>query len=101
MAVFAVSMRHTPESCPMFNEEVKKKFKEAVVRREEVAKKHGVKILTAYTSTLDHVIFYIIEAPSQQSVESYFSEIGFAFWNTIEIRQASLVEDVIKKVIGK
>jgi len=101
MPVFSVTMRHTPESCPMFNEDVRKKFKELVRKREEVAKKHGIKVLSAYTSTMDHLTLYVVEAPSQQAVESYFTEIGFAFWNTVDIRQVKHVEDVVKKVLGE
>ena len=101
MPIFAVHMKHTPESCPMFNNDVKKRFKEVVGKREEVAKKHGIKVLSAYTSTLEHKVFFIIDAPSQQAVESYLTEIGFAFWNSIEIlTQVQLVEDVIKRVVG-
>ena len=65
MPIFAVNMKHTPESCPMFNNDVKKKFKELVGKREEVKKKHGINIISAYTSTLSHLIFIIAEAPSQ------------------------------------
>jgi len=85
----------------MFNNAVKKKFKEHVSRRTDVAKKHEIKVLSAYTSILDHLIFYVIEALSQQAVENYFIEIGFAFWNNIEIRQARAVKDVVKKVVGE
>jgi hypothetical protein len=85
----------------MFNAEVKKRFKEVVSKREEVAKKHGVKVLSAWTSVLEHLVFYIIEAPSQTAVEDYFKEIGFAFWNNVEIRQVRPVEDVIKSVVEK
>ncbi len=101
MPIFAVNMKHTPESCPMFNNDVRKRFKEVVGKREEVARKHEVKVLSAYTSILDHLIFYVVEAPSQQAVENYFVEIGFAFWNSVEIRQARLVDDVIKRVVGE
>jgi len=80
MPTFSVNLKHTVESCAMFNTEVKKKFKEMVSKREEVARKHGVKILSAWTSVLEHLVFYIIEAPSQTSIEDYFKEIGFAFW---------------------
>lgn len=101
MPIFAVTMKHTPESCAMFNDAVKKKFKELVGKRAEVAEKHEIKVLSAYTSILDHLIFYVVEAPSQQAVENYFLEIGFAFWNNVEIRQARPVEDVVKKVVGE
>ena len=101
MPVFSVTMRHTPESCPMFNEDVKKKFKELVRKREQVAKKHEIKVLSAYTSIMDHLAFFVVEAPSQVAVENYFMEIGFAFWNNVEIRQVRPVEDVVKKVTGE
>jgi hypothetical protein len=32
---FAVNMKHTAESCPLFNAEVKKRFKEMLGKREE------------------------------------------------------------------
>jgi len=100
LPIFAVFMKHTPESCPMFNTDVRNKFKEAVRAREGAAKKHEIKIISAYTTLLDHSVYYIVEAPSQQAVENYFVEIGFAFWNDVGIRQAKLVEDVIKKIMG-
>jgi len=101
MPLFSVNMKHTAESCAMFNEQVKKKFKEAVGKRQEIAKKHDIKVLSAYTSILDHLIFYIVEAPSQVAVENYFVETGFAFWNNVEIRQVKTVEDVVKKVTSE
>jgi len=95
---FSVNMKHTVESCSIFNLDVKKKFKEVIGKREEAATKHGVKVVSAWTSTLDHLIFYIVEAPSHTAVEDYFKEIGFAFWNTVEIRQVKLVEEVLKGI---
>jgi L-rhamnose mutarotase len=64
----------------MFNAEVKKRFKEVVIKREEVAKKHGVKVLSAWTSVLEHLVFYIIEAPSQTAVEDYFKRALYLSW---------------------
>jgi len=95
---FSVNMKHSVESCPLFNAEVKKQFREVIGKREEAAKKHGVKVLSAWTSTLEHLIFYILKAPSQLAVEEYFKETGFAFWNTVEIRQVKLVEDVLRGI---
>jgi len=94
---FSVNMKHTVESCPLFNAQVKKKFNAVIGKREEAAKKHKIKVLSAWTSVLDHLIFYIVEAPSQKA-EDYFIEIGFAFWNNLEIRQVKLVEDVLRSI---
>ena len=104
MPTFAVNMKHTVESCPLFNAEVKKGFKETLGKREEAwdrAKKHGVNVLSAWTSVLDHIVFYIVEASSQEAVEEYLNDIGFAFWNNIEIRQVKPAEDIIKAIIEK
>jgi len=101
---FAVNMKHSAESCPLFNAEVKMKFKEMLGKREDAwdrAKKHGMQMLSAWTSILEHDIFYIVEAPFQEAVEDYFKDIGFAFWNTIEIRQVKPVEDIVKAVVEK
>ena len=98
MPAFSVNMKHTVESCPLFNAEMKNKFKVVVGKREDAAQKLGVKVLSAWTSTLEHLIFYIVEAPSQTAVEDYFKEIGFAFWNDVEIRQVKPVEDVLKSI---
>ena len=98
---FAVNLKHTPESCPLFNAEVKKRFKEMLGKRENAwdrAKKHGIQVLSAWTSVLDHLVFYIVEASSQEAVEDYFKDIGFAFWNSIEIRQADGVRSVMQIV---
>ncbi len=98
MPTFSVNMKHTPESCPLFNPEVKAKFKESIVNREEAAKKHGIRILSAWTSVLDHLIFLILDAPSQKALEDHLIEVGFAFWNDLEIRQVRAVEDVLKGI---
>jgi len=100
MPIFSVNMKHTVESCPSFNEIVKQKLKALIGKREEVAKKYNIKTLSAYTSTLDHLMFYIIEAPSQQAIENFFMDIGLAFWNDIEIRLVKPVSEAIKKVTG-
>ena len=96
MPTFAVNMRHPPESCPMFDAEIRKRFKEAIARREDVAAKHEIKVLSACTSILEHLILFVVEAPSQPAVEDYFIEVGLASWNKIEIRQVRLVEDVLR-----
>jgi len=95
---FSVNMKHTVESRPMFNTDLKNKFMEVVSKREDAAQRHGVKVLSAWTSTLQHLIFYIVEASSRTALEDYFKEIGFAFWNDVEIRQVRPVEDVLKSI---
>ena len=104
MPTFAVNMKHTAESCPLFNAEVKKRFREMLGKKEDAwdrAKKQGIQVLSAWTSVLDHLVLYIVEASSQEVVEDYFKDAGFAFWNSIEIRQVRPVEDIIKAIVKK
>lgn len=104
MSTFAINMKHTAESFPLFNTEVKKRFKEMLGGPEAAwdrAKKHDAHVLSAWTADLEQLVFYIVEAPSQEAVESYFRDIGFAFWNSIEIRQVRPAEDIIKAIVEK
>ena len=96
MPVFVVCMRHTPQSSPTSNK-VKKKFWTIAEKRKEGAGAQEVRILSAYTSAPNHLVWFILEAPSKQEVERYFTEIGFTFWNSMEIKQVKPVADVIKK----
>ena len=98
MTLFAVNMKHFPESCPMFNNDVREKVKKTVVKGEEIAKKHRIKILSGVVSLLDHRIFYVIESSSQMELEEFLKDIGYAFWNSIEIKQVQFVEDVLKNL---
>jgi archaellum biogenesis ATPase FlaH len=99
MPIFAVNMVHFPESCPMFNSDVREKVKKTVIiKGEDIAKKHRIKILSAVASVLDHHIFCVIESDSQIELEEYLKEVGYAFWNSIEIKQVRFVEDVFKKL---
>jgi len=59
-----------------------------------------VKVLSAWTSVLEYLIFYVVGAPSEQAVEDHFKETGFAFWNGIAIRQVTAVEDVVNRLCG-
>jgi hypothetical protein len=80
----------------MYNNEIKDKFKEKVSKREELAKKRDVKVISACTSVLDHLVYYVVEAPSQLALENYFMETGMASWNSIEIKQVRYLNDVLK-----
>lgn len=96
MPIFVANGKHPAELCPMYNNEIKEKFKEKVSKREELAKKHEVKVISACTSVLDHLIYYVVEAPSQLALENYFMETGMASWNSIEIKQVRYLNDVLK-----
>jgi hypothetical protein len=49
---FSVNMKHSVESCPLFNPEVMGRFKEVIGRRHKAAKKHGISVLSAWPQSL-------------------------------------------------
>jgi len=65
MATFTLNIKHPPESCPMFDAEVRKRFKEATAKREEGAAKHEIKVLSGCTSILEYPILFVVVTPSQ------------------------------------
>jgi hypothetical protein len=89
-------MKHSPDNCPLFNDNIKNRMKEGFNRRADSMNRHKVKIMAAATSVLDHLTFYICESPSQQALENCIIETGHASWNDVEIWQVYLVEDAIK-----
>jgi len=96
MPIYMVDMKHSVESCPVYNEDTKKKLRELSRRREENAVKHQINILSAVFSQLEHFIVYIVEAPNYKEVERYLRDVGFSFYNNIEIREVELMEDALK-----
>lgn len=96
MPIFTVHMMHPTESCPIYNNATKKKLKSLSSKREEAALEHQINILTGVFSQLEHLIIYVLEAPSHKAVERYLRDVGFAFYNKIEIREVELIEDALK-----
>jgi hypothetical protein len=99
MPIYAIEMSHASVSCPIFNADVGKKFKEGAAKREEAAKKYKVKVLASCVAVLEHWIFYLIEANSRSAVEDYLKETGWAFYNNVQIREVDTIEEATKRWI--
>jgi len=98
MDMFMAHMTHSAEACYLFNDETRKILKEHSSKKEELAKKHEVKILIAVYPPLEHEIFYIMEAPSHKAVERYLKEMGFAHYNKIKIRYLESMETALENL---
>jgi hypothetical protein len=98
MAMFMAHMIHPAESCYIFSTENKKKLKELSSKREEIAKKHEIKVISAVYPPLEHEIFYVVEAPSFKNVERYLREVGFAFYNKIKIMHVEPMEEALERL---
>lgn len=99
MPTYAIEMSHSALSCPIFNVDVGKKFKEGAAIREDSARKYKVKVLASCVAVLEHWIFYLIETGSRSAVEDYLRETGWAAYNNIRIREVDTVEEATKRWI--
>jgi len=52
-------MTHSAESCYLFNDKRREELKELSSKREEIAKKHKIKVIAGVYPLLEHEIFYI------------------------------------------
>ena len=98
MALYMAHMTHLSESCYIFNNERREELRGVMSSREEVAKKHGIKIISAVYPPLEHEIFYVMEAPSHKAVVRYLKEIGFASYNKIKIRYVEDMREALERL---
>lgn len=96
MSIYAVQLTHSVESCPLYNENNKKKLKELSSKKEELKVKYQIGILTEVVNKLEHLITIVMEAPNYNAVENYLNDVGYAFYNKIEVREVEFVDKVIK-----
>ncbi len=95
MEMFMAHMTHSAESCYLFNDKRRQELKGLASNRQDVAKEHEVKIISAVYPPLEHEIFYVMEAPSIKAVERYLKETGFASYNKIKIRHVRSMEKAL------
>ena len=96
MPIFAIQLTHSVESCPLYNVDNRRKLKQLSSKKEEVKVKYEIKILTEVVNRLEHLITIVLEAPDHDAVERYLNDVGYAFYNKIEVREVEFVDKVIK-----
>lgn len=90
-------MKHSPDMCPMYNDKVRKKFKEQYSKIKEIAAKLDIKILINLSVAMDHSSLLVIEASSVESMENFVMELGLVPFQTITMRHAIKTDDVVKR----
>jgi len=98
MKMFMAHMTHSSEACYIFNDKRREELSGLMSSRDEVAKKHEIKIISAVYPPLEHEIFYVIEAPTYKAVARYLREIGFASYNKIKIRYVENMEEALDRL---
>lgn len=99
MATFLMMSRHTPQNCPMFNAETRKVYANWLAKMQEIAQKHGIKLLSACTVLSEHLTVTILEAPSLEAIQRANTEPEFFALNmvdTTELKLAMNMEEAVK-----
>ena len=89
-------VRHSPESCPGSNAEIRKRAEQALGKMEEIGKKHQVKPKSMHVLTPSHLLVFICEAPSIEAVRDFLMESGLDQWNDIELYPSQTPEEAIQ-----
>jgi hypothetical protein len=98
--LFGVFAGHSPESCPLNNENSKKTFLGIHKKLKNSIKKHNVeKILGFYMSVLEHQWIIILDAKNAHDVETMCIDVGISSTSTVKIVPLTEFSTVIKRLV--
>lgn len=83
----------------MHNEKVKKVYMDSYAKLDPLMKKHGIKIVGAWTSMPDHLTVMVCEAPNMEAFMKFSMEPEAMMWasyNDSEIRVVMTLEESMK-----
>lgn len=101
MPTFLIISRHSPESCPMYNEKTRKVVENVAGKMEGLLKKHGVK-LQGWNVTSEHLLVLVYEAPSFEAFQKLNMEPEMQAWDSVctnEAKVAITMEEAMKMVL--
>lgn len=101
MALFGVFATHSPESCPLNNDQSRNTFLQIDEKLKQATAKHNIsKIVAFYMSVLEHEWVIIIEADSAHNIETMCIDAGISAYNTVKIVPLNNFDVVVKKLKG-
>lgn len=100
MPIILKISRHSPENCPMINENAKKITSDVNNKLGKLAMKHGVKIVGGWTVHPEHLLVMVYEAASYEAFQKMLMEPEIMKWMTIqdstEYKMAMTLEESMK-----
>ena len=101
MPLFLKIARHSPESCPMSNEKVRKITADMMSKMGELTKKHGIKTVGGWNSMSEHFLVMVYDAPNMEAILKLQREPEVMSWlgyNIVEIKPVTSLEESMKQV---
>ena len=93
--LFHVTMTHSEDNCPGFDAALIPQVVGAIERREEIAKKHSVKLHWLVSAAPDHHFFALLEGDSLFHIELFLTE-SIPFKQAFEVRPVIDADDLVK-----
>lgn len=99
MALFGVFATHSPESCPLNNNQSRDTFMHIDEKLKTATSKHNIsKIVGFYMSVLEHQWVIIVEADNAHEIETMCIEAGISAFNTVKIVPLNNFDVVMQRI---
>jgi hypothetical protein len=99
--LFLVTSKHSPESCPMHNEKVRKVTIDLYKKSDKLMKKYKIKVVGSWTSIPDHTNIAVYDAPSMEAMLKCSMEPEMMAWlgyNVTETKPVMTLDDAMKSM---
>jgi uncharacterized protein with GYD domain len=97
--LFLMVSKHSPESCPMNNEKVKKLMPIGMEKMEQVSKKYGIKMVGSWVSMPEHLMVAVFDAPNLETMMKVSMEpeiMSLMMYSTTELHPVMTLEESMK-----
>ncbi len=97
--IYVLIAEHSPDICPTANAKVRDLMVKGAAEMPNLAKHHGVKVLSGPWVNREHVSVLVAESETAEGLDRFLSESGLAQWNRVRVLPSvSLMEDGLKEV---
>lgn len=93
-----VTATHSEDNCPGYNVELIPEAVKGLEAREQIAKRHNVKLLGLWSGAPDHVFYAVVEADSSHNIDLFFSEAA-PFKQAFRLTPVITADELVK--LGK
>lgn len=95
---FVVLGNHSPEVCPTSNAKTKALLLEIAPQINNMADKHGVKIVSGPFANREHTLVVVLETDRAEALDSFLVESRLAHWNQLRILPSVTMEDAMHEL---
>jgi uncharacterized protein with GYD domain len=99
MALFGVFATHSPESCPLNNNQNRDTFTHIDEKLKMATSKYNIsRVVGFYMSVLEHQWVIIVEADNAHEIETMCIEVGISAFNTVKIVPLNNFDVVMERI---